>query len=343
MFGKRLAVASATNGARGSGHRVGGAGAAQGQRRSQASPRRAAAPAPAVPTFVNGMAQAVFSTTTASWVNHDLWVELDVDTDGDGLKDRVHADVSRPTETDSDGLKVPVIFEDSPYYAGSANVVNWAVDHELGVPPATRIRAPLIAGRAHTAHDLDDPRDDRGCRAASRSCTPSRPARAARPAARTPARRSRRSARRRSSTGSTAAARATRPRPARPRSPAYWHNGNTAMMGTSYNGTLPIAAASTGVEGLKAIVPISAISDWYDYYRANGMTARAGRLPGRGPRRAQRVHLLAQRRPAAHDLLAGDPATSRSSRTARPATAPRSGTSATTCPACAPARSRPRR
>ena len=43
------------------------------------------------------------------------------------------------------------------------------------------------------------------------------------------------------------------------------------MMGTSYNGTIPIAAATTGVEGLKAIVPISAISDWYDYYRANGM------------------------------------------------------------------------
>ena len=43
------------------------------------------------------------------------------------------------------------------------------------------------------------------------------------------------------------------------------------MMGTSYNGTIPIAAATTGVQGLDAIVPISAISDWYDYYRANGM------------------------------------------------------------------------
>ena len=43
------------------------------------------------------------------------------------------------------------------------------------------------------------------------------------------------------------------------------------MMGTSYNGTIPIAAATTGVEGLEAIVPIAAISDWYDYYRANGL------------------------------------------------------------------------
>ena len=53
--------------------------------------------------------------------------------------------------------------------------------------------------------------------------------------------------------------------------PVNWHNGHTAMMGTSYNGTIPEAAATTGVIGLDAIVPISAISDWYDYYRANGM------------------------------------------------------------------------
>ncbi|HET6549756.1 MAG TPA: CocE/NonD family hydrolase, partial [Solirubrobacter sp.] len=53
--------------------------------------------------------------------------------------------------------------------------------------------------------------------------------------------------------------------------PVNWHNGHTAMMGTSYNGTIPIAASTTGVIGLDAIVPISAISDWYDYYRANGM------------------------------------------------------------------------
>ena len=43
------------------------------------------------------------------------------------------------------------------------------------------------------------------------------------------------------------------------------------MMGTSYNGTIPIAAATTGVQGLEAIVPVAAISDWYDYYRANGL------------------------------------------------------------------------
>ena len=43
------------------------------------------------------------------------------------------------------------------------------------------------------------------------------------------------------------------------------------MSGRSYRGTLPIAAAATGVEGLKTIVPVAAISNWYDYYRANGL------------------------------------------------------------------------
>jgi hypothetical protein len=59
-----------------------------------------------------------------------------------------------------------------------------------------------------------------------------------------------------------------------------WHNGRTAMMGTSYNGTIPVAAATTGVQGLDAIVPISAITDWYDYYRANGMVRAPHSAPG---------------------------------------------------------------
>ena len=58
------------------------------------------------------------------------------------------------------------------------------------------------------------------------------------------------------------------------------------MIGVSYNGTLPNAVAATGVEGLETIVPIAAISSWYDYYRANGGRGRSGRLPGRGHRRA---------------------------------------------------------
>ena len=42
------------------------------------------------------------------------------------------------------------------------------------------------------------------------------------------------------------------------------------MIGKSWDGTVANGVAATGVEGLETIVPISAISSWYDYYRDNG-------------------------------------------------------------------------
>lgn len=52
---------------------------------------------------------------------------------------------------------------------------------------------------------------------------------------------------------------------------AEWCSGKVAMCGKSYLGTLSIAAAITGVEGLKTIIPEAAISNWYNYYRVNGV------------------------------------------------------------------------
>ena len=52
---------------------------------------------------------------------------------------------------------------------------------------------------------------------------------------------------------------------------ADWHNGSSAMIGKSYDGTLANGVAATGVAGLKTIVPISAISDWYRYSRTGGI------------------------------------------------------------------------
>ena len=51
------------------------------------------------------------------------------------------------------------------------------------------------------------------------------------------------------------------------------------MIGKSYDGTLANGAASTGVEGLSTIVPISAISSWYDYTRSNGVVTRGNSYP----------------------------------------------------------------
>lgn len=48
---------------------------------------------------------------------------------------------------------------------------------------------------------------------------------------------------------------------------AAWSNGTVGMIGKSYDGTLANGVAAMGVPGLKTIVPIGAISSWYDYDR----------------------------------------------------------------------------
>ena len=86
------------------------------------------------------MAQVVpaFQDTT-KWIRHDLWVETDFDTDRDGRKDRVHVDVTRPGQTETDGLKVSILYGSSPYFAGtSRDDSNWDVKQELGAPSPPR-------------------------------------------------------------------------------------------------------------------------------------------------------------------------------------------------------------
>jgi X-Pro dipeptidyl-peptidase len=60
---------------------------------------------------------------------------------------------------------------------------------------------------------------------------------------------------------------------------ATWHNGSSAMIGKSYDGTLANGVATTGVAGLKTIVPISAISSWYDYSREGGIRTTGTHYP----------------------------------------------------------------
>ena len=51
---------------------------------------------------------------------------------------------------------------------------------------------------------------------------------------------------------------------------ADWSNGNVAMTGCSYSGTLPYEVATTGVKGLKTIIPFAGIASWYDYTNSQG-------------------------------------------------------------------------
>ncbi len=52
---------------------------------------------------------------------------------------------------------------------------------------------------------------------------------------------------------------------------AHWCTGSVAMSARSYLGTMCIGVAATGVEGLKTILPEAGISNWYEYYRHNGL------------------------------------------------------------------------
>src|SRR3954469_4041818 len=238
-------------------------------------------PAPAVPTFVNGLAQNVFSASNADWISGDVWVESDFDSDGDGKPDRLHADYTVPKETLTDGLKVPVIYEDSPYYANTApSYSNWVVDHELGAQPPPRPFAPFWAGR-NTSPTISTIYESTWLPRGFGVVHSESPGTGWSTGCPTSGGRNETlgatevidwlNGRRKAYTSQTGTVEAT---------PVNWHNGHTAMMGTSYNGTIPEAAATTGVIGLDAIVPISAISDWYEYYRANGMVraphSRAG-------------------------------------------------------------------
>ena len=63
----------------------------------------ATAAAQTQPVFVNGQAQVVPAfNVSAQWIRHRLWVETEFDTDGDGKRDRMHVDVTRPAQTDSE-------------------------------------------------------------------------------------------------------------------------------------------------------------------------------------------------------------------------------------------------
>jgi X-Pro dipeptidyl-peptidase len=61
---------------------------------------------------------------------------------------------------------------------------------------------------------------------------------------------------------------------------ADWCTGKVGMTGTSYNGTIPIAAATTGVEGLEAIIPVAPNTSYYHYYRSHGLIRHPGGYMG---------------------------------------------------------------
>src|SRR5262245_28558046 len=77
----------------------------------------------------NGVSAPQFSLANA--VEETLFVQTDVDSDLDGVKDRVRVKLSRPGETETQGIKVPVIFEQSPYRYNLGDAPNHNVDYSV--------------------------------------------------------------------------------------------------------------------------------------------------------------------------------------------------------------------
>ena len=67
--------------------------------------------------FVNGLAQPVFAGQPT--LTHNVWVEIaNLDSDRDGVNDRIRIQVRRPQATET-GTRLPVVMIASPYSRGS--------------------------------------------------------------------------------------------------------------------------------------------------------------------------------------------------------------------------------
>ena len=117
---------------------------------------------PAVPTFVNGLSQAVFATSSANWVNHELWVETTMDTDFDG---RARPRARRRLAPDGDRdrrAEGPGHLRGQPVLRGRRR------RHQLGGRPRDRRAArhpparPVLRRRQHESDDQHDLREHVG-------------------------------------------------------------------------------------------------------------------------------------------------------------------------------------
>lgn len=235
------------------------------------------------PIFVNGAAQVVPEFSDPSkWITEQLWVETTFDSDNDGKLDRMHTYVTRPSYTDSGDLKLPVVYMPSPYYGLKFWALlgvgkkknNWNVKHELGETPkkhkhkklGTRKKKPLwmpgydriwvprgyitvYSSSPGTGFSDGAPTVGGENESLASKCVID---------------------------WLCGRAKAYKTREGSEEISAHWCSGKIGMTGTSYNGTLCIAAATTGVEGLEAIIPVAPVTSFYDYYRSNGLVRSPG-------------------------------------------------------------------
>ena len=199
----------------------------------------------------NGVTAPVNSYPDA--IRESVWV-LAPDSDGNGEADRVAVDIVRPRELAAAGVPVPVIMDASPYYlcCGRGNEGELKTYTGADLPE----KLPLFydnyfvpRGYGYVAVDLAGTGRSTGCVDQGGA----------------------------SDIGSVKAVvewlygDADAVDAAGAPVEATWSAGKVGMIGKSYDGTLANGVAATGVAGLKTIVPISAISTWYDYTRYDGL------------------------------------------------------------------------
>ncbi|MFE6332354.1 Xaa-Pro dipeptidyl-peptidase [Streptomyces sp. NPDC057806] len=189
-------------------------------------------------------------------IREAVWVDTGLDGDADGRTDRVAVDIVRPSEPARQGRKIPVIMDASPYYSccgrgNESQKKTYDADGDVVQMPLFYDNYFVPRGYAFVGVDLAGTNRSDGCvDVGGRSDVQSAKAVVDWLNGRAKAYTTR--------TGSTRA-KAT-----------SWTNGKTGMIGKSYDGTIANGVAATGVEGLETIVPIGAISSWYDYYFAQG-------------------------------------------------------------------------
>ncbi|WP_172979616.1 CocE/NonD family hydrolase [Agromyces agglutinans] len=187
----------------------------------------------------------------AGAIRETVWVTAP-DLDGDGDEEQVAADIIRPRELDGTA-RVPIIMDASPYYLSSgrgneAERKQYDADGNLVKFPLYYDNYFVPRGYAFVAVDMAGTARSTGCTDEGG----------------------------RSDIESVKAVvewldgKGTAHDASGAVVEADWSNGKTGMIGKSYDGTLANGVAATGVENLETIVPISAISSWYDYNRWQG-------------------------------------------------------------------------
>lgn len=232
----------------------------------------------AVPVFKDGEAQIVEAfNDPEKWVRTDLWVETTFDSDGDGKLDRMHVDVTRPAQTETEGLKLPIVYESSPYYAGVAGDAPglfWEVKHEIGAKekPRTHVEVQRRGVRPIISNSQVKTWVPRGYIVVHSSS----PGTGLSDGAPTVGGDNESLAPKTVIDWLNGRAKGFTSREGNETITAFWSTGKVGMTGTSYNGTIPLAAATTGVEGLEAIIPVAPNTSYYHYYRSNGLVRSPG-------------------------------------------------------------------